>query len=311
MASTQSFFSRDTNNSMKTYAKAAADNSYKYYNNMTWSMWVALTPGVNKDIWSMWEDVATNNRSWLFSTQDDGTLRIIFSASGTAVSSNYKTTTAIFDYSWKHIVITFASGSFFVYVNNVLQTLSATTPWTAGSVALYSAAQQLLVGSKNPAAPPNDETAGGCYSNFSMWNKVLSTAERTELYNSGRPGTITSHSAVASLTNWWRMDQTDTAPTLADSVAAGAAMTISKTGTNSMFNPSDNYPKVEDYPSAGSVLNGVVYNGATQTGTFVAPTAAAISTAVWGDTVSTYTSTGTFGLLVSKVLTVAKFLGLK
>ncbi len=270
--STSSFFTRDSNSSLKQYAKAGSDSSYKYYNNITWSMWLAGQPGTNKNIWSMWEDVASNNRSWLFSNQSDGTLRIIFSASGTGVDANYKTVTPFFDYSWKHVVITFASGTFFVYVNNVLQTLSATTTWASGAVALYSANQQLLVGGKNPGTPLNDDAAGGCYSNFAMFNKVLSSAERTELYNLGRPALLTSHSAVANLTNWWRMDQTDTAPTLTDSVASGASMTITKTGAGALFDVSQNYPKVEDYPANADVVSGVVFNAGSQTGTYKALT---------------------------------------
>lgn len=304
--STASYFSRDTNATITTYAKAAVDTSYYVYNNMSWSFWHAGQPGTNKNIWSMWDE-STNKRSWLFSNQTDGTFRIIFSHDGTGISANYKTTVASMDFSWKHYFITFASGTFQVYINNVLQTLSATTTWTAGAVALHAADKQILVGAKNPAAPGADQCPGGCFSNFSIWNKVLSSAERTELYHSGRPGNLATHSAYANCTNWWRMDQSDnnSLTTLADTKTAGAAMTITKTGADAVFNPSGNYPKVEDVPSVASVLSGVSYDCGDLTGTLN------VGASVWDATTSSYTTAGSFGSLVQKLLKVSQFLGLK
>jgi hypothetical protein len=46
-------------------------------------------------------------------------------------------------------------------------------------------------------------------------------------------------------------------------------------------------------------------------GTTSAPTAAQVATAVWDKPTSAHTTTGTFGALAQKLLTTAKFLGLK
>ncbi len=309
---TGSYFVRDTNASITQCAVAASDVSYRLNNNFTISIWTALSPGTNKNIASMWRE-SSNERLWLLSNQTDGTLRLILSANGTAISSNHKTVTPCFDFSWKHIVITFASGTFFVYINNVLQTLSATTPWTAGAVSLYASSTtvQAMLAGKNPNSPIADDAAGGCYSDTSLWSKVLSTSEITELYNLGRPRTA-SHSAYsASCTNHWPCDQSDNTTTLRDAKnGAGSAMTITKTGANAVFDQSASYPKVEDTVSAGSVLNGVTFD-VNQTGTFVAPTAAAIATEVWDTTLSGHTTSATFGGFIQKLLTVVKFIGLK
>jgi len=238
--STGSFFGRDTNDTSKGYALTASDNSYKYYNNITWSMWLCCIPGTNKDVWGMWEDTASANRSWLYSVQTDGTFRIILSWDGTNFSL-HKTSTAIFTDTWKHIMVTFASGTFICYVNNVVQTLVETLPWSGGAVPLHSAGQRLLVGSNNPAAPTADKTPAGAWYNYSLWNKVLSSAERAELYNNGVPTDLTTHSAYASCTNWWRMDQSDTAPTLADTKNGAAAMTITTSGSSGKFAASGLY----------------------------------------------------------------------
>jgi hypothetical protein len=247
--STGSFYGRDTNDTSKGYALAAADNSYKYYNNITWSMWLCCIPGTNKDVWGMWEDTASANRSWLFSVQTDGTFRLIFSWDGTNFSL-HKTSTAIFTDTWKHVMVTFASGTFVCYVNNVAQTLTEVLPWSGGAVALYSAGQRLLVGSNNPAAPTADKTPAGAWNNYSLWNKVLSSAERAELYNGGIPSALPSHSAYATnCTNWWRMDQSDTAPTLADTKnGSGSDMTITTSGSSGRFAASGLY--IDDSSSA-------------------------------------------------------------
>ncbi len=249
--STGSFFGRDTNDTSQGYALAAADNSYKYYNNMTWSMWLACIPGTNKDVWGMWEDTASNNRSWLYSIQSDGTFRIILSWDGTSFSL-HKTQNAIFTDTWKHVMITFASGTFVCYVNNVAQTLDEVLPWGGGAVPLFSAGQRLLVGSNNPASPTADKTPAGAWNNYSLWSKVLSVAERAELYNSGVPTDLTTHSAyAASCTNWWRMDQSDTAPTLVDTKnGAGSNMTITTAGSTGKFAASGLY--IEGTSSASS-----------------------------------------------------------
>lgn len=239
--STASCYTRITNDTSRGYAKAAADNSYKYYNNMTWSFWIMAGPGINKNIFAMWEDVASSNRSWLFSTQADGKFRTIFSWDGTSFSL-HKTATAVFDYSWKHIMISFASGTQTVYVNNVSQTMDQTIAWGGGAAALHSAGQQLLIGAKNPAAPTADESPGGCLNNFSLWNVVLNTAQRSLLYNNGRPGDLRNLSFYSNCTNWWRCDQSDTLPTLSDTKnGTGSDMTVTTSGTSGAFARSANY----------------------------------------------------------------------
>ncbi len=284
---TGSYFACDTNASITQCAVAASDSSYRLNNNFTISIWHAGSPGINKNIASMWRE-SSDERLWLLSNQTEGSLRLIFSSDGSGVTSNHKTS-AVFDFSWKHIVVTFASGVFAVKINNVLQTLSATTPWGAGAVSLYAAATNVraMLGGKNPNSPLPDDAAGGCYGDFSLWNKVLSSSEITELYNQGRPNTALHSAYVASCTNHWPLDQNDNTTTLRDAKnGSGSAMTITKTGANAVFDQSANYPKVEDPPAVGNVISGVPFD-ATSTGTFVAPTALENATAVMDAVVET------------------------
>lgn len=275
--SSSSFFAADTNNTTRNYAKAADHTSYKIYNNMTWSMWVACGPGTNKNLWSLWDTVSGAKRSWLFSNQVDGKFRIILSWDGTNFSL-HKTANPIFDYSWKNIVVTFASGVFACYINDVTQTLDQTIAWGGGAVALNSGGVPHMIGSEESTAPVADKTFGGCFSNFSIWNKVLSAAERTALYNGGRPGDLTAHSAFANCVTWIRADQSDTAPTLVDSITSSANMTIVKSGANPFFGASTQHATVSTDPGITNVRFGTTYitDGDAKTGSLVSSSGAHI-----------------------------------
>lgn len=291
--STGSFYMQQSDNTSRGYAQAASDASYQYYNNMTWSMWLAAGPGNSKHIWSLWEQVSGNNRSWLISTQTTGAIRILLSWNGTNFS-NHTTSTLTADYSWKHIVFTFASGTIGCYINGVAHTLTVNTAWTGGAVALHNPAIAHIIGSHSPSAPPADTSPNASVSNFTLWSKVLSAAEVSELYNNGTPTNPTTHSAVANLTNWLRLDQTDSTTTITDQIDSGANMTITESGTSGVFNPGGNYPV-----NWADLITDAV------------PTAAQNGAAVWNALLASHTTASTFGTQVKKLLTVAKFLGLK
>jgi hypothetical protein len=280
---TKSYYTQQSDNTSKGYAQAGNDASYQHYNNMTWSMWLAAGPGNSKHVWSLWEQVSGNNRSWLFSTQTNGTFRCLFSWNGTSFSL-HTTATAICDYSWKHIVFTFSNGTIGCYVNGASMSLTQTIAWGGGAAGLHNPAIQHIIGSHSPSNPPADTSPNASYSNFSIWNKVLSANEIIELYNNGTPTDLSNHSAVANLTNWIPMDQADNSTTLRDVIDSGANLTITESGTSGVFNQGDNYPV--NWP-------------------------AVIASSVWGAATSSYATAGTFGAFVQKLLTVAKFLGLK
>lgn len=286
--SSGSYYTQASQDTSKGYAMAGSDASYQYYNNMTWSMWIAAGPGNAKHVWSLWEQVSGNNRSWLFSTQSAGTFRALFSWNGTNFAN--VATPVILDFSWKHIVFTFTNGTIGAYVNGQPVTLTVSTAWAGGAAGLHNPAIQHIIGSHSPSAPPADTGPGGCVSNFSLWSKVLSSAEVLELYNNGLPYNIATHSAAANLTNWLRLDQTDSTSTITDQIDSGANATITESGTSGYFNPSGNYPN----PNA-----------------LIAPTAAEIADAVWDEALSGHTTASTFGKAIQKLLTVGKFLGLK
>lgn len=226
-------------------------------------------------------ETSTAKRAWHFSILPTGELRFIGSWDGTNFCQ-IKTASAVADNTWKHYAVSFASGVPVMYINGVLQTQSVTVAWSGGAVAMFSAGVQVMLGGSNPSVPPIDEAPTGAMNNFAMFNKVLSQLEVTELYNSGRPGNLALHSAYANCTNWWRMDQSDTAPTLVDSKNGSASnMTITKANTG-LFNQSNNAPIINSGLTPAVVLFGqsYIYDGDAATGTLAIPTAAQIAAEV-------------------------------
>lgn len=112
---------------------------------------------------------------------------------------------------WTHLVITFSGNSNMngirVYKNSVVGATPSSSALSGG----WLVGQDFNLGSRN---------AGYYYSGkmdeVTVWNKDLSQAEVTELYNTGQPLNPSSHSAFAYLVNYWKMGDADSYPTILD-----------------------------------------------------------------------------------------------
>lgn len=120
-------------------------------------------------------------------------------------------TTALTAGVWQHIVVTYAGGS---NINGGRAYKNATvgdTPASAALTSTFTNIAEFVMGARNTAFPYS-----GNMDEVSVWNKALSQAEITELYNSGQPGDLNDHSAYSNLQSWWRMGDGDTSPTIQD-----------------------------------------------------------------------------------------------
>lgn len=94
-------------------------------------------------------------------------------------------------------------------------------------------------------------------------------------------------------------------------VKTGTSYTYAGASQTGTYTGSDRWSD----PGVINVLSGVAYKADSttnnKTGTLVAPTAAEIADAVWDESTSAHATSGTFGAFIQKLLTVAKFLGLK
>lgn len=112
---------------------------------------------------------------------------------------------------WNHVVLTYSGNSnvsgFKVYVNNVSYTYPAFT-----LPASWLASQDFVLGARGT----NTQYFSGNIDEVSVWNKQLSAAEVATLYNSGVPTNCSAVSFNANLTNYWRLGDGDSYPTIYD-----------------------------------------------------------------------------------------------
>lgn len=98
---------------------------------------------------------------------------------------------------WNHAVFTFDGSSNMSGLTGYLNG-SAEPAVPAGSLASWNHTDPLVIGSRGGTF-----YFSGNINQVSVWDKELSSAEVTELYNSGTPGDLSQHSAAANLLSWW------------------------------------------------------------------------------------------------------------
>jgi len=146
-----------------------------------------------------------------------GELQITLTKSGTTALVK-RTNTTFNDGNWHHIAVTYdgsrtAAGTI-LYLDNVVPASTDVNDTLSGN--MNNAANFNIGGKDDSVAFWNgniDET--------SVWNLIaLSVAEINEIYNSASPGDLAQHSAVANLTSWWKLGESDSFPTAFDSMSS-------------------------------------------------------------------------------------------
>lgn len=111
---------------------------------------------------------------------------------------------------WYHICFTYAGGS---NVSGVTAYIDGSAEPSAGSGALndWGHTDPCNFGNRG-----NTFHFSGNLNQISVWDKELSSAEVTEIYNSGSPDDLSNHSAVGNLQSWWGLNDNSSFPTETD-----------------------------------------------------------------------------------------------
>lgn len=174
------------------------------------SMWV--NPNNIADTRTLFSKASNDSNVWGYNLQHmitTGALRIQMR---TPTSSPlFEFNTVLTPGIWQHIVLTYSGNSNIngnrIYKNAIV----GNTPGSSALSGSFLNTANFTVGSRNTAFPYS-----GFIDEVSVWNKALSAAEVTELYNTGQPSDLNSHSAFANLLSWWKMGDGDTFPTILD-----------------------------------------------------------------------------------------------
>lgn len=148
---------------------------------------------------------------WGYNLQHTNTGALILQMRTPTASPIYTFTTTLTAGVWQHVVLTFSGNSNIngsrVYKNAVV----GDTPGSSALTGTFLNTASFTVGARNTVFPYS-----GRIDEVSVWSKALSSAEVTELYNTGQPSDLDNHSAFANLLSWWRMGDSDTFPTILD-----------------------------------------------------------------------------------------------
>lgn len=141
-----------------------------------------------------------------------GALYLQLRATG-ALLSPYTFTSTLTAGVWQHVVLTYTGASNINGARAYLNGSVGDTPASGALSGTWANTNSYITGARGTAGFPYS----GNITQQSIWNKALSAAEVTELYNTGQPSDLNNHSAAANLLSWWKMGTGDTYPTLLDS----------------------------------------------------------------------------------------------
>lgn len=141
--------------------------------------------------------------------------RIVIDYSGSYVRFNG---TGILDGAWHHIAFTAPASGQVQDTKCYVDGSPVTVNSSAGGTNNYNTGTNInvLVGKAITGA----NYFNGNIDEVSIWNAVLTATEIAEVYNSGIPTDLNTHSQAGSLYNWWRMGENSTFPTIPDSSAS-------------------------------------------------------------------------------------------
>lgn len=145
-----------------------------------------------------------------YSIQHNSSGRLFLQVRAPTTLRTHTGTTVLSSGTWYHICVTYAGGSnmngFRLYINGSVEP----TPASA-SLAAWTVTDPLTFGNRG-----NTFHYSGNLNQITVWNDALSSAEVTELYNSGSPGDPQASSMSANFLSWWSLAKASNFPTEVD-----------------------------------------------------------------------------------------------
>ena len=203
------------------------------------------TAGLSAVSWSLWVNLKTLNSASGYSTLINGNSFLLFTNASNGGSSwlsrfvtvngninnTFTLSTALQSQGWVNIIATYDGANTKFYLNTAQQGTQGT-----GSGVLNA------TNSLNLAYNYGSNSVDARFSNFSIWNKALTTSDISEIYNTGVPGDLASHSSTSNLINWWKLNNLSSG--LQDSKGSSNATTTGTSGSTTV------------QPGSVSTLNG-------------------------------------------------------
>ena len=166
------------------------------------SIWVKMDTGASNDaIWAMGTDTSNDNKLIFFHSTSNDELRFLYRGDSTNTTVGYSIAEGTFiSGGWAHCVATWdqTAPSLKIYFNG-----AQVAAGTASTTAYTTTANKIFLGKATNA----DNTYwAGHFSNYALYNKVLSASQVLSLYNNGKPGDL-SEGQTNGLVQWLKLDE--------------------------------------------------------------------------------------------------------
>ena len=184
--------------------------NYDVSNAWSFSAWLKLDNyAAQRTIYSKSTNDA-NVYGWTFSVTTGGVINVLARAVGTLTSTNFNIIVPVG--TWFHFAFTYAGGANIngarVYIDGVVDTV----PGSTGLNSLL-ASQTAYIGMRNTAIP-----FSGKMDEVSLWDKALSAAEITSVYNAGAPDVLSQKTFAGNLMHWYTFENDTPGATIADEI---------------------------------------------------------------------------------------------
>jgi len=210
------------------YLDCGNDSSldFEYTDTFTYSCWINATTLSGSQMFM--SNRASYGTFFYFSSANANNLR------WNVANNNSKTmyregATNLSTGTWYHVAAVFggqALANNHIYLNGTEETYTGNKSDQLNSNSIIDTVNFEL-GAYNGTSGPFD----GYMDEVSVWNTALDASEISEIYNSGCPNDLSSHSASANLVSWWKMGEGATHPTINDEVGSNTAtMTNTESG---------------------------------------------------------------------------------
>lgn len=193
--------------------------SLRITNNLSVSFWVKYpSPVAGGGLVSKFDTSGGGQRSWILHSNNGagGTdkMLMLISDNGINIRKQYVSSVTVLDGSWHQFAFTFATNVLKFYVDGAEDT-SVNKQNDSVCNSLHDSTANILMAAYHISGSPTGFSAS-TLDEVSVWNKELSSSEISEIYNSGLPADLSTHSASANLVSFWRMGDGDTFPTITD-----------------------------------------------------------------------------------------------
>lgn len=145
----------------------------------------------------------------------EATSGVLFLQMRSGTNRSFSFSTALVAGVWQHIVFTYAGGSNINGARVYKDAVVGSIPGSGTLSGTMLVGQDFNLGSRNAGF-----FYAGNMDEVTVWDKALTQAEVTELYNAGAPVDPTGHSAIANLLSWYRMGDSDTFPIISDNAGS-------------------------------------------------------------------------------------------